>query len=54
MKNFILYLLAFLIISIMCALGFKACDYEAQQNESKNLQWVEDANNGNPYTNFQE
>ena len=54
MKNFILYFIAFLLLFIMFLAGLKACDYESQQNEIKNLQWAEDAKNGKPYTNFTE
>ena len=54
MKNLTLYLIAFLMIFIICLMGLKACDYEAEQNVIKNLQWVKDSNNGKPYTNYGE
>lgn len=52
MKNFILSLITISIFLILFTLGLKACDHEAQQNEINNLQWVEDANNDKPYTNY--
>ena len=50
MKNFMLYLIMFVI----CFMGLKACDHEAEQNEIKNRQWVQDAKDGKPYTNYGE
>ena len=52
MKTISLYLITVLMMFILCFMGLKACDYEAQQNETKNRQWVEDSNNGKPYTNY--
>ena len=54
MKNLALYLITVLMIFIICLMGLKACDYEAEQNAIKNLQWVEDSNKGKPYTNYGE
>lgn len=54
MKNLTLYLITVLMIFIICLMGLKACVYESEQNEIKNLQWVEDSNNGKPYTNYGE
>ena len=52
MKNFILSLITITLFLILFTMGLVACDYEAQQNETKNRQWVEDSNNGKPYTNY--
>ena len=54
MKNLALYLITVLMIFIICLMGLKACDHEAEQNETKNRQWVADSNNGKPYTNYGE
>lgn len=35
-------------------LGLKACDHEAEHTEIKNKQWVQDAKDGKPYTNYGE
>lgn len=35
-------------------LGLQACDREAEHNEIKNRQWVQDAKDGKPYTNYGE
>ena len=50
MKNFMLYLIMFVIYFM----GVKACDHEAEQNEIKNRQWVQDAKDGKPFTNYGE
>jgi len=34
--------------------GLKSCDSEIERNEIKQLQWIEDVNNGRPYTNYGE
>lgn len=52
MKTISLYLITVLMMFILCFMGLKACDHEAQQNEAKNLQWSQDAKNGKPYTNY--
>ena len=44
--------MAFIFIFVL--VGLKACDVELTQNEAKQLQWVEDVNNGKPYTNYGE
>ena len=54
MKNLMLYILMFILVFVFTVTGLKACDYEADQNEIKNLQWVEDVNNGKPFTNYGE
>ena len=54
MKNVLCSLLAFIMLVSVMVLGLKACDHEAEQNEIKNLQWVEDVNNGKPFTNYWE
>ena len=54
MKNVLCSLLAFIILVCAMVLGLKACDHEAEQNEIKNRQWVQDAKDGKPYTNFNE
>lgn len=54
MKSLSLYLITVLILFIIFFMGLKACDYEAEQNTIKNLQWVEDSSNGKPYTNYGE
>ena len=54
MKNVLCSLLAFIMLVSAMVLGLKACDHEAEQNEIKNRQWVQDAKDGKPYTNFNE
>lgn len=54
MKSLLGGTLAFIMFFCVMLLGLKACDHEAEQNEIKNRQWVEDASNGNPYTNYGE
>ena len=54
MKNILCSLLAFIMIVCLMVLGLKACDYETEQNEIKNRQWVQDAKDGKPYTNYGE
>ena len=54
MKNLMLHILMFILFFVFMVTGLKACSHEAEQNEIKNRQWVEDASNGNPYTNYGE
>lgn len=54
MKSFLLYVSGFAMWFIIFAMGLKTCDHELKQNEIKNLQWVEDSNNGKPFTNYGE
>lgn len=54
MKNILLYILTVILLSGVMLMGLKACDHEAEQNEIKNRQWVQDAKDGKPYTNFGE
>lgn len=54
MKNVLISVLAFIMLVCVMVLGLKACDYEAEQNEIKNRQWVQDAKDGKPYTNYGE
>ena len=54
MKNVLCNVLAFIMLVGVMVLGLKACDHEAEQNEIKNRQWVQDAKDGKPYTNFNE
>ena len=54
MKNVLCSVLAFIMLVCVMSLGLKACDHELKQNKIKNLQWVEDSNNGKPYTNYGE
>ena len=54
MKNVLISVLAFIMLVCVMVLGLKACDHEAEQNEIKNRQWVQDAKDGKPYTNFNE
>ena len=54
MKNVLISLLAFIMLVCVMVLGLKACDHEAEQNEIKNRQWVQDVKNGKPYTNYGE
>ena len=54
MKNILCSLLAFIMPVCVMVLGLKACDHEAEQNEIKNRQWVQDVKDGKPYTNYGE
>ena len=54
MKSFLIYFTGFIITFGVMSLGLKACDYEMEQNEIKNRQWVQDAKDGKPYTNYGE
>ena len=54
MKNVLCSVLAFIMLVCVMVLGLKACDHEAEQNEIKNRQWVQDAIDGKPYTNYGE
>lgn len=54
MKNILYSAIAFIMLTYTMVLGLKACDHEAEQNEIKNRQWVQDAKDGKPYTNFNE
>ena len=54
MKNILINILAFIMLVSVMVLGLKACDHEAEQNEIKNRQWVQDAKDGKPYTNYGE
>lgn len=54
MKNVLSSVLAFNMFVCVIPLGLKACDHEAEQNEIKNRQWVQDAKDGKPYTNYGE
>ena len=54
MKNISLGLITFILMCGVMFLGLKACDHEAEQNEIKNRQWVQDAKDGKPYTNYGE
>lgn len=54
MKNVLCSILAFILLCGVMVLGLKACDHEAEQNEIKNRQWVQDAKDGKPYTNYGE
>ena len=54
MKNVLCSLLAFIMLVSVMVLGLKACDHEAEQNEIKNRQWVQDVKDGKPYTNYGE
>ena len=54
MKNVLCSVLAFIMLVCVALLGLKACDHELEQNEIKNRQWVQDAKDGKPYTNFNE
>lgn len=42
------------VMSIFTTLFLKACDKELDQNEAKNIQWVQDSNDGKPFTNYGE
>ena len=52
MKNLLCSVLAFIMLVCVMVLGLKTCDHEAEQNEIKNRQWVKDAKDGKPYTNY--
>lgn len=54
MKNSLYATAMFILISICMLLVLKACDHEAQQNETNNRQWVQDSKDGKPYTNYGE
>lgn len=54
MKNIGLYILTIVLIFSGTLFGLKACDYEAEQNEIKQRQWVQDSKDGRPFTNFGE
>lgn len=47
-------IITFILMCSVMILGLKACDHEAEQNEIKNRQWVQDAKDGKPYTNYGE
>lgn len=42
------------IMFIFATVALKACNHEAEQNEIKNRQWIQDAKDGKPYTNYGE
>lgn len=54
MKNLTINILGFIMVIIMTVLFLKACDKQVEQNEIKNRQWVQDAKDGKPYTNYGE
>lgn len=54
MKNLLLYILMFILVFVFMVAGLKACDHEAEQNEINNRQWVQDAKDGKPFTNYGE
>lgn len=54
MKNILLYILTVILLCGFMLMGLKACDHEAEQNEIKNRQWVQDAKDGKPFTNYGE
>lgn len=54
MKNVLFNIVSFILLCCVMSLGLKACDHEAEQNEIKNRQWVQDAKDGKPYTNYGE
>ena len=54
MKNILYSTVAFIMLFSVMVLGLKACDHEAEQNEIKNRQWVQDVKDGKPYTNYGE
>lgn len=54
MKNLMLYILMFILVFVFTVTGLKACDHEADQNEIKNRQWVQDSKDGKPFTNYGE
>ena len=54
MKNTICNTLAFILLCGVMVLVLQAFNHEAEQNEIKNKQWVQDAKDGKPYTNYGE
>ena len=54
MKNVMQYILTFILFFVVMFTGLKACDHEAEQNEINNRQWVQDAKDGKPFTNYGE
>lgn len=52
--NALKLIVLFTIMCIFTAVGLKACDKELERNEVKNKQWVQDAKNGKPYTNYRD
>lgn len=54
MKNTALSIFTFMLMCWGMVLGLKACDHELEQNEINNRQWVQDAKDGKPYTNYGE
>ena len=54
MNNVLCSVLVFIMFVCVMVLGLKACDHEAEQNEIKNRQWVQDVKDGKPYTNYGE
>ena len=46
--------LSIILLCIFMFIGLRACEHEAQQNEIKNRQWVQDVKDGKPYTNYGE
>ena len=54
MKNLLIFIVTFILLCGFMLLGLKACAHEAEQNEIKNRQWVQDAKDGKPYTNYGE
>ena len=54
MKNVLFSVLAFIMLVCVMSLGLQACNHEAEQNEIKNRQWVQDVKDGKPYTNYGE
>ena len=51
MKNVLMFICVFVLIYWFMLIGLKALDYELEQNEIKNRQWVQDIKDGKPYTN---
>ena len=54
MKNILCSIITFILLCGSMVLVLKACDHEAEQNEIKNRQWVQDAKDGKPFTNYGE
>ena len=54
MRNLIPHITMFILISIITVAGLKACDYESEQNNAKNMQWIQDAKENKPFTNYGE
>lgn len=52
--NVIKLIVLFAIVFIFTTVGLTACDKELEQNEVKNKQWVQDSNDGKPFTNYGE